>query len=145
MKNLIYIDFFMFNKLFWTFNLLFRSFYWLILIFLLKIDQKWLNLIKKRSKIDRNCDQGYDFDIDFEWDRYRRSNSDGLESELSMIQFGSPNGLSLHHTVGRLWEKTVIGIWSLNSQAFNFEKSVSIWLEPKSCFEAEIGLWGFFR
>ena len=33
---------------------------------------------------------------DFEWDQNQLRNLDSLESELSMIGFGSPNHLSLH-------------------------------------------------
>ena len=41
---------------------------------------------------------------DFKSDRNRRSNLDGLESESSTIQLGSPNGLSLQNVAQKYLE-----------------------------------------
>ena len=63
----------------------------------------WSNLIKNRliviEKISIQFDRIQFHHQIFESDRNQYSDFDGLESELSMIRFRSPNRLSLNYTI----------------------------------------------
>ena len=56
------------------------------------MDHKWSKRDQKSMEIAMDDTI---LSLDFESDWYRWSNSDGLESDLSKILFGSPNCLSL--------------------------------------------------
>ena len=59
---------------------------------LFEFNQNWMNIIKNRSKLDRNCDRRYDLIVEIQ---NRWSILDCLESELSTFQFSRPNSISL--------------------------------------------------
>ena len=57
------------------------------------------------------------FDLESDWYRNPRSNSDDLESELSTIPFGNPNHLSLSPslTLLKIWSSHFLQFGALNS------------------------------